>query len=312
MSAQAHTIDAAPAAFGYQGVRDSQAFGFWLYILSDLILFSALFATFAMQMHSFAGGPTGRELFDLRYVFRETLLLLLSSAAYGLAVLAMQKERRAPVPRWLGITFLLGLGFILMEIHELHHLIAEGNGPDRSGFLSAYFTLVGTHGTHVSFGLIWMAVLMFQVALEGLSVPVQGRLLRLSVFWHFLDIVWVGGLLRRLPVGGDAMTQHTTIAGEAHGNLQGCARGFALSLILTAIPFGLVMIGSAPKSVAIAAIFIAAAAQILVHLRYFLHMDQSSAQRWNLMTFLFTTLVMAIFIGGSLWIMYNLHYRMVG
>jgi cytochrome o ubiquinol oxidase operon protein cyoD len=107
------------------------------------------------------------------------------------------------------------------------------------------------------------------------------------------------------------MTQHTTIAGEAHGSLRGYARGFALSLILTAIPFGLVMIGSAPRSAAIAAIFIAAAVQILVHLHYFLHMDLSSARRWNLMTFLFTALVMAIFIGGSLWIMYNLHDRMV-
>jgi cytochrome o ubiquinol oxidase subunit 3 len=193
VSAQAHTIDAAPAtALGNQGVGESRAFGFWLYILSDLILFSALFATFAVQMRSFAGGPTGRELFDLPYVFRETLLLLLSSAAYGLTVLAMQKERRASVLRWLGISFLLGLGFILMEIHELHHLIAGGTGPDRSGFLSAYFTLVGTHGTHVSFGLIWMSVLMLQVALKGLSAPVRGRLLRLSVFWHFLDIVWIG------------------------------------------------------------------------------------------------------------------------
>jgi cytochrome o ubiquinol oxidase operon protein cyoD len=107
-------------------------------------------------------------------------------------------------------------------------------------------------------------------------------------------------------------TQHTSLAGEVHGSLRGYARGFALSLILSAIPFGLVMIGSTPKSLAIAAIFIAAAVQILVHLHYFLHIDQSSAQRWNLMTFLFTALVISIFIGGSLWIMYNLHYRMMG
>jgi cytochrome o ubiquinol oxidase subunit 3 len=192
MIAQAHTIAAASTALGYQGTRENRAFGFWLYILSDLILFSALFAAFAVQMRSFAGGPTGRELFDLPYVFRETLLLLFSSAAYGLAVLAMQKERRVPLLRWLGITFLLGLGFIVMEVHEFHHLITEGNGPDRSGFLSAYFTLVGTHGAHVSFGLIWMAVLMLQVAVKDLSEPVRGRLLRLSVFWHFLDIVWIG------------------------------------------------------------------------------------------------------------------------
>lgn len=193
MSAHAQTIDAAHAAdHGHHDAQENQAFGFWLYILSDLILFSALFATFAVQMRSFAGGPTGKELFDLWYVVGETLLLLLSSATYGLAMLAMQEDKRDLVLRWLGITFLLGLGFILMEIHEFHGLIAEGSGPDRSGFLSAYFTLVGTHGTHVTFGLIWMAVLMLQVAVKGLSAPVQGRLLRLSVFWHFLDIVWIG------------------------------------------------------------------------------------------------------------------------
>jgi len=134
----------------------------------------------------------GRELFDLPYVFGETLLLLVSSTTYGLAMLAIQQARRSRILRWLGITFFLGLGFILMEVHEFHHLIAEGMGPDRSGFLSAYFTVVGTHGAHVAFGLFWMAILMLQVAVKGLSAPVQGRLLRLSVFWHFLDIVWIG------------------------------------------------------------------------------------------------------------------------
>ena len=193
MTAQTHAIDAVHAAdHGHHDVQETRAFGFWLYILSDLILFSALFATFAVQMRSFAGGPTGKDIFDLSYVAGETLLLLLSSAAYGLAMLAMQEDKRAQVLRWLGITFLLGLGFILMEIHEFHHLIAVGNGPNRSGFLSAYFTLVGTHGTHVTFGLIWMATLILQVATKGLSEQVRGRLLRLSVFWHFLDIVWIG------------------------------------------------------------------------------------------------------------------------
>jgi len=189
MTAQTQALSAASRG---SDIQERQAFGFWLYILSDLILFSALFATFAVQMRSFADGPTGQELFDLPYVFGETLLLLVSSTTYGLAMLAMQQGWRSRTLRWLGITFLLGLGFILMEVHEFHHLIAEGTGPDRSGFLSAYFTLVGTHGTHVAFGLFWMAILMLQVAVKGLSAPVQGRLLRLSVFWHFLDIVWIG------------------------------------------------------------------------------------------------------------------------
>lgn len=194
MSTEAQTID-APLAQGHAHHHDpaeNQAVGFWLYILSDLILFSALFATYIVQMRAYAGGPTGRELFDLGYVAIETLLLLLSSAGYGLSMLALQAGRRELVLRWLGVTFLLGLGFVVMEIHEFRALILEGHGPDRSGFLSAYFTLVGTHGIHVSFGLIWMAVMMVQVAVKGLSAPVQGRLSRLSIFWHFLDIVWIG------------------------------------------------------------------------------------------------------------------------
>jgi cytochrome o ubiquinol oxidase subunit 3 len=177
---------------GHHDAEENRVFGFWLYILSDLILFSALFATFAVQMHSYAGGPSGKDLFDLKYVAAETLLLLLSSASYGFAMIALHEDRRRQTLRWLGITFLLGLGFVLMEIHEFRELILAGHGPDRSGFLSAYFTLVGTHGLHVSFGLLWILVMTAQVGLKGLSAPVRGRLQRLSLFWHFLDIVWIG------------------------------------------------------------------------------------------------------------------------
>jgi cytochrome o ubiquinol oxidase subunit 3 len=172
--------------------QERQSFGFWLYILSDLILFSALFATFAVQMRSFAGGPTGAELFDLPYVLGETMLLLLSSTTCGVAMIALRDGRRGRLLGWLALTFLPGLGFILMELHEFRGLMLAGHGPQRNGFLSAYFTLVGTHGMHVSFGLVWMAILMVQVAVKGLSAPVRGRLQRLSLFWHFLDIVWIG------------------------------------------------------------------------------------------------------------------------
>jgi cytochrome o ubiquinol oxidase subunit 3 len=120
------------------------------------------------------------------------MFLLMSSATYGLAMLALYKQRKEWVLGWLVVTFLFGLGFIGMEIKEFLRLIAEGNGPQRSGFLSAFFTLVGTHGSHVTSGLIWMAVMMVQVATKGLTPPVQSRLMRLSIFWHFLDIVWVG------------------------------------------------------------------------------------------------------------------------
>ncbi|MGD8587320.1 MAG: cytochrome o ubiquinol oxidase subunit III [Chromatiales bacterium] len=179
-------------AVGHHDAEESRVFGFWIYILSDLILFSALFATFTVQMHSYAGGATGKDLFDLGYVAVETLLLLLSSAAYGFAMIAVHGDRRDQALRWLCITFLLGLSFVLMEVHEFRNLILEGQGPDRSGFLSAYFTLVGTHGLHVSFGLLWILVMTAQVAFKGLTAPVRGRLQRLSLFWHFLDIVWIG------------------------------------------------------------------------------------------------------------------------
>jgi len=170
----------------------NQAFGFWIYLMTDLVLFASIFAAFAVVGRNYAGGPTGKELFDLRYLFVETMLLLFSSATCGLAVLALHSDRKGWVLMWLAVTFLLGAGFICMEINEFYHLIIEGNGPQRSAFLSAFFTLVGTHGAHVTFGLIWMAVMLGQIDVKGLTTPVRSRLMRLSMFWHFLDIVWIG------------------------------------------------------------------------------------------------------------------------
>lgn len=169
----------------------NQVFGFWIYLMSDLILFSAIFATFAVLSRNYAGGPTGKELFHLPYVLAETLLLLCSSATCGLAMVAMLHEKKSGVMLGLAATFLLGLGFISMEINEFHRMVLDGNGPGRSAFLSAFFTLVGTHGIHVCCGLLWMAAAIIQVGRKGLSVPVQARLMRLSMFWHFLDIVWI-------------------------------------------------------------------------------------------------------------------------
>jgi len=182
----------------YSGVSEHtdtveiQTFGFWIYLMSDLVLFSTIFATFAVVGHNYAGGPTGKDLFHLPYLFGETMCLLVSSATYGLTMLAAHGGRKARVLLGLIVTFLLGLGFISMEIHEFRSMILDGNGPEQSGFLSAFFTLVGTHGTHVAFGLIWIAVMVGQVAAKGLTKPVRSRLMRLSMFWHFLDIVWVG------------------------------------------------------------------------------------------------------------------------
>jgi cytochrome o ubiquinol oxidase subunit III len=193
MTTEVSTIDSVQAGeFEHPETVAIQTFGFWIYIMSDLILFAALFATFAVLGRNYAGGPSGKDLFHLPYLLGETMFLLFSSTAYGLAMLAMHNGKKGFVLMGLAVTFLLGFGFISMEIHELSGMIVDGNGPERSGFLSAFFTLVGTHGAHVTFGLIWMVVMMGQVIAKGLTTPVRSRLMRLSMFWHFLDIVWVG------------------------------------------------------------------------------------------------------------------------
>ena len=191
MISEALRNDIATEAALEEESAENQSFGFWLYLMSDLIIFAAIFSTYAVLAHSYAGGPTAKELFDLPYTFGETMLLLFSSAAYGMVMLNVHQDRQSQVLLWLCVAFLLGLSFIGMEIHEFRAMILEGNGPDRSGFLSAFFTLVGTHGLHVTCGLIWMAVMVTQVIKKGLTVPVQSRLMRLSMFWHFLDVVWV-------------------------------------------------------------------------------------------------------------------------
>jgi len=185
-----HAVTAETA--GHPDAAAIQAFGFWIYLMTDLVLFAALFATFAVLSNNLSGVPAGKDLFDLSYTFTETMVLLTSSATCGLAVLAMHEERRIRVMLWLAVTFLLGLGFILMEVAEFRRMILSGNGPQRSGFLSAFFTLVGTHGAHVACGLVWMAVMVWQVGSKGLATAVRSRLMRLSMFWHFLDIVWIG------------------------------------------------------------------------------------------------------------------------
>lgn len=166
-------------------------FGFWVYIMTDCVLFASLFATFAVLRNNTFGGPTGAELFQLPYVFVETGLLLASSYTSGLAILAMNKQHRAQTMRWLMITMLLGALFLVMEVTEFHRLVAEGNSWRRSGFLSAFFTLVGTHGAHITAGLIWAATLLSQIKRKGLVSSTVQRLTMFSLFWHFLDIVWI-------------------------------------------------------------------------------------------------------------------------
>lgn len=166
-------------------------FGFWVYIMTDCILFASLFATYAVLRSASFGGPTEKELFDLPFILTETLILLTSSFTCGLAMLAVYRQRKQQALLWFGITFALGAVFLGMELYEFAHLIHEGNDWQRSAFLSAFFTLVGTHGLHITVGLLWIAVLCVQVVQRGLTAPVSRRLGLLSLFWHFLDIVWI-------------------------------------------------------------------------------------------------------------------------
>ncbi len=183
-----------PVAHGHHdgSAADGDAlFGFWIYIMTDCVLFACLFATFAVLRHNVADGPTGRDIFDLPYVITETFCLLISSVTYGFASLALYRNASRQVLSWLAVTFLFGFVFITMEVTEFHHLVTVGFGPARSAFLSGFFTLVGTHGLHVTLGLVWMAVMMVQVARGGLGGSARRRLSNLGVFWHFLDIVWI-------------------------------------------------------------------------------------------------------------------------
>ena len=166
--------------------------GFWIYLMSDCLIFAVLFATYGVLGASLAGGPGPRDLFELPLVALNTTFLLISSITYGFAMLAVYAKDQAKAIRWLAITGAFGAAFVAVELYEFAHLIHEGAGPQRSGFLSAFFALVGTHGLHVSFGIVWLVVLITQVRKRGLIAANVRRLTCLSLFWHFLDLVWIG------------------------------------------------------------------------------------------------------------------------
>ncbi|UDF32183.1 UNVERIFIED_ORG: cytochrome o ubiquinol oxidase subunit III (plasmid) [Roseateles sp. XES5] len=172
--------------------ENSTLLGFWIYLMSDLLIFAGLFATFAVLGRSYAAGPSGADLFDLKLVAINTAMLLFSSITYGFAMIGAQQGNKKLVLSWLAITGLFGLAFVGIELYEFAHLIHEGANWQRSAFLSSFFALVSTHGLHVSFGIIWLVVLMVQVNKLGLTVANKRRLMCLSMFWHFLDLVWIG------------------------------------------------------------------------------------------------------------------------
>lgn len=172
-------------------IYDRTLFGFWLYILTDCILFSILFATYAVLRDGTFGGPTATELFSLPFALVETLILLTSSFLCGLAMLAAHKKERNWVLALFSATFLLGASFLVMELTEFTELVEAGHTWQTSAFLSAFFTLVGTHGLHITFGLLWIAVMLFIVWKRGLIPSTHRRLACLSLFWHFLDVIWI-------------------------------------------------------------------------------------------------------------------------
>lgn len=173
-------------------VREEKTnFGLWVYLMTDVILFGCLFATYAVLYKNTVGGPSGAELFDLPFILVSTLLLLTSSFTSGLAILAARKDSRVYTLLWLGITIALGIGFLILELTEFHHLIESGNSWSRSGFLSAFFVLVGTHGLHITFGILWALTLAWQVFRRGFTVGVRRRLPLFTMFWHFLDVIWI-------------------------------------------------------------------------------------------------------------------------
>jgi cytochrome o ubiquinol oxidase subunit 3 len=166
--------------------------GFWLYLMSDCFIFAALFACNAVLGTNYAGGPGAHDVFDLPGLAVNTALLLVSSVTFGFAMLEMARQHKRAMLGWLAVSGLLAACFVGLEIHEFVTLIGDGAGPGRSAFLSSFFTLVGTHGLHVTVGVMWLIVLMVQLGKHGLTEANRRRLLCLSMFWHFLDLVWVG------------------------------------------------------------------------------------------------------------------------
>ena len=184
-----HLVEAHDHEHGSGGAT---MLGFWIYLMSDALLFAAVFASFGVLSSAYAGGPTAREIFELPLVALNTAILLVSSITFGFAMLAMEPGKVRSTQGWLLVTALLGASFVAVEIFEFGNLIAEGATPQRSGFLSGFFTLVSLHGLHVTAGIVWILVMLVQIGQRGLIVANKRRLMCLGMFWHFLDVVWIG------------------------------------------------------------------------------------------------------------------------
>ncbi|MFC0267795.1 cytochrome c oxidase subunit 3 [Kushneria aurantia] len=185
-------------------VREELVFGFWVFMMSDLIIFGMLFATYVTMLGATAGGPTPHDVLDIRPAFTETMLLLASSFTFGMASLALKyRQGRRHLVGWLLVTLVLGLAFVGHELHEFVSMFHAGYVPSRSGYLSSFFSLVPLHGLHVTFASLWLIAILFQIAVYGIDSQVKNGLLRLAILWHFLDIVWIG-IFSLVYLGGAA------------------------------------------------------------------------------------------------------------
>jgi cytochrome o ubiquinol oxidase subunit 3 len=190
MAATTHTHE-GHADHGHHDQEGLKTFGFWLFLITDVIMFATLFATYVVLRNNTAGGPTGEELFNIPIVIASTFILLTSSFTSGLAVLSMQQGRLKGLIGWLVVTAALGAAFIGLEVYEFLHMVHEGATMQTSAFLSAFFTLVGAHGVHVTVGLVWMIGLMLQLRRRGITPVTERKVNVLSLYWHFLDAVWI-------------------------------------------------------------------------------------------------------------------------
>lgn len=191
LSRSGHQAGHGESAHHEHDQEEIKILGFWIFLVTDVLLFSCLFATYAVLVNHTDYGPAGKELFELPGVAWETFILLTSSFTSGLATLEMRKGNKQRLIGWLVVTALLGLAFVGLEISEFTKMVHEGATMQRSAFLSAFFTLVGTHGAHVSLGLVWMAAIMFQLARKGINAVTSRKVFVVGLYWHFLDVVWV-------------------------------------------------------------------------------------------------------------------------
>jgi cytochrome o ubiquinol oxidase subunit 3 len=175
----------------HQDTYSKTTLGFWMYLMTDCLLFTTLFTTYAILHKETFGGPNSKEIFSLSTAFTETMILLLSSVTSGFALLSATRNEKNKVLLWLATTFMLGAAFLSLEIHEFNHLVQEGNSWERSAFLSSFFTLVGTHGAHITAGLLWILVMIGQIFVQGITITTFRRLAIFGMFWHFLDLIWI-------------------------------------------------------------------------------------------------------------------------